>query len=485
MNIQEYFKNLNIIDKIINNDGYFTNIAFDSREVSSNYLFVATKGTNVDSHLFIDASIASGARVIVCESKPNKINPDITYIIVKDSQEALGILASAYYNDPSSKLKLIGVTGTNGKTTIASSLYNLIRKLGYKCGLISTIQIKIEEMSFPSTHTTPNPLELNKYLAMMVEHNCEYCFMEVSSHAVVQKRIAGLKFEGGLFTNLTHDHLDFHKTFKEYIRAKQMFFDSLSSTAFALSNHDDKNGEFVVQNTKAHKYYYSLFSLSDFKGQIIENHFDGMLLKINNLDVWTKFCGRFNAYNLLCIYACAKLCGFEDLEILTNLSALNSVEGRFELLTSPNGVYVIVDYAHTPDALLNVLSTINEIVADNDSNVITVCGCGGDRDKTKRPEMAQIAVENSTKVIFTSDNPRSEDPEKILDDMVAGLSKIYNNNYLRIINRAEAIKTSLLLANKGDVVLIAGKGHEKYQEINGVKYHFDDKEIVNNNFNNL
>jgi UDP-N-acetylmuramoyl-L-alanyl-D-glutamate--2,6-diaminopimelate ligase len=481
MNIKDYIKLIGATEIQINNSGDFSNIHFDSRKVKEGDLFVAIPGTVSDGHSYINQVIEKGASVIVCETMPAELKSNVSYIKTNSSSKALGILASAYYENPSSNLKLIGVTGTNGKTTIASTLFNLVRALGYKAGLISTIQVVIEDKVIPATHTTPDQLSLNAFLAEMVDCGCDYCFMEVSSHSVVQNRIAGLSFVGGIFTNITHDHLDFHKTFKEYIRAKQMFFDALPANSFAITNNDDKNGQVMIQNSAAKRYSYSLKSVSDYKATIIESHFDGMLLKIDNKEVWTNFIGRFNAYNLLAIYATACLAGFDSDEVLKTLSVLKPVEGRFETLYSPNGVTAIVDYAHTPDALQNVLSTINDI-RQGAGTLITVVGAGGDRDKTKRPEMAAIAAELSDKVILTSDNPRTEDPEAILDDMQAGINVVQRRKTLRITNRAEAIRTAFMMAASGDVILVAGKGHEKYQEINGVKHHFDDKEVLTQTF---
>jgi len=484
MKINNYIESIFAQNSILNNDGEFGNIVFDSRKIVAGDLFVAVPGTVSDGHSYIESVIDKGAKVIVCEHLPENLRPNVSYIQVESASRALGILASEYYGRPSSQLKLIGVTGTNGKTTIASTLFNLVRELGYKSGLISTIEVIIENKSIPATHTTPDQLSLNGFLAEMVEAGCDYCFMEVSSHSVVQNRIAGLEFQGGIFTNITHDHLDFHKTFKEYIRAKQMFFDLLPKNAFALTNADDKNGMIMIQNSIAQTYTYSLKLASDFKARILENHFDGMLLKLNENEMWTSFIGRFNAYNLLAIYGTALLCGFENDETLVVLSKLKSVEGRFETLRADKGFTAIVDYAHTPDALQNVLSTINDI-RQGAGKLITVVGAGGDRDKTKRPEMAAIAAELSDKLILTSDNPRTEDPESILDDMQAGVNIIHKRKTLRITNRAEAIRTACMMAEEGDVILVAGKGHEKYQDIQGVKHHFDDKEILRETFKEL
>lgn len=484
MNIKEYISQIQVIEVIFNNDGNFNEIQFDSRKIKENDLFVAITGTISDGHNYIEQVVAKGAKLIICEKFPQIINKTTSYIKVESSSKALGILASAFYGNPSSKLKLIGITGTNGKTTIATSLFNLTRSLGYKAGLISTIQIIVENKKIDSTHTTPDQLKLNEYLGQMVEAGCDYCFMEVSSHSVSQNRIAGLNFAMGVFTNLTHDHLDFHKTFKEYLKAKQDFFTQLPKTAIALTNNDDKNAQIMLQNSKAIKLSYALKSVADFKANISESHLNGMLLTLNNNDVWTNFIGKFNASNLLAVYGVAIKLGFENDKVLKSISLLKPVEGRFETLHSRNGITAIVDYAHTPDALKNVLQTINE-VRQGEGNLISVVGAGGDRDKTKRPEMAAIAAELSNKLILTSDNPRSENPEEILNDMENGLNIIQKKKTLRITNRQEAIKAAIMLAKPGDIILVAGKGHEKYQEINGVKYHFDDKEIINETFKNL
>ncbi len=456
-------------------------LAFDSRKVEKGFLFTATRGTLVDGHNFISKAIESGASSILCEEIPKNINTKICYIQVKDSQESLGIAASNWYDNPSKKLKLVGVTGTNGKTTTASLLHNLFTDLGYSCGLLSTIENKIEDKVFKATHTTPDALQINALLAKMVDASCSHCFMEVSSHALAQKRTAGLEFDGGIFTNLTHDHLDFHKTVAEYIKAKKLFFDGLSKSAFALTNSDDKNGMVMLQNCKAKKQTYSIKSLADFKGRIIENQISGLHMQINNQNIYCRLVGEFNAYNLLAIYGTAILLGENEEEILPALSNLESVAGRFEYQQSPEGIIAIVDYAHTPDALKNVLETINQLQSE-DGKIITVVGAGGDRDKSKRPEMAKIAARLSNRVILTSDNPRSENPETILADMQAGLNQEQEKRCLQITNREEAIKTAFFLAQKGDIILIAGKGHEDYQEINGVRHHFDDKEIINKLF---
>lgn len=454
-----------------------SSVAFDSRKVKKDSLFVATAGTSVDGHDYINKAIESGAVAIVCERIPDEKKESITYVKVTDSTAALGIIACNYFDNPSEKLKLVGVTGTNGKTTTVTLLFNLFKSLGYSVGLLSTVQNKINNTVIPSTHTTPDALSLNELLNVMVEQGCEYAFMEVSSHAVVQNRIAGISFTGAVFSNITHDHLDYHKTFDEYIKAKKKFFDNLPNTAFALVNRDDKNGMVMMQNTRATKNTYSLQSVADFKCKIIENHLNGLLLNIDNQEVWVKLIGTFNAYNVLAVYATAVLLKQNKTNILTSLSNLNSVEGRFQYVKSQGGVIGIVDYAHTPDALKNVLETIKDIRTGNEQ-VITLVGCGGDRDSAKRPVMAAIACEYSNKVILTSDNPRSEDPEAILDQMQKGINPVDAKKTLRIADRKEAIKTALSLSNKGDIILVAGKGHEKYQEIKGVKHPFDDFEIL-------
>ena len=484
MNIKNYISEINAVESIFNNDGNFTKIEFDSRNVKENDMFVAIVGSLQDGHEYINQAIEKGASVIICEKMPETLNPKVSYISVKSSSKALGILASNFYDNPSQKLRLVGVTGTNGKTTIATSLYNLIQKLGYKAGLISTIQVIIDNKKIEATHTTPDQLKLNKYLSEMVDSGCDYCFMEVSSHAIVQNRIAGLQFVGGVFTNLTHDHLDFHKTFKEYLKAKQQFFTSLSPKAFAITNNDDKNGQVMLQKKKKKKISYGIKTVADYRASVLESHFEGMLLQIDNKEVWTNFIGRFNVSNILAIYSTAIELGFESDEVLRNISALKPVEGRFETLHSNNNITAIVDYAHTPDALENVLTTINEINA-GEGKIITVVGAGGNRDKTKRPEMACVAAELSDKLILTSDNPRCEDPEEILKDMLKGVNIVQQKKTIKITDRKEAIKTAVMLANKGDIILVAGKGHEKYQEINGVKHHFDDKEVLSEIFNLL
>lgn len=453
-------------------------ISFDSREVSEDTLFVALSGVVVDGHTFIGKAIEKGASVIVCEEMPEKINKNTTYIKVEDSHKALAVMASNFYNRPSAKLKLIGVTGTNGKTTVATLLYQLFKKAGYQAGLLSTVQIKVDDVRYEATHTTPNPVILNDYLNKMGEKGVTHCFMEVSSHGIHQKRIEGLIFSGGIFTNITHDHLDYHKTFKEYLNVKKSFFDSLPKEAFALVNADDKNGVVMLQNTKAKKYTYALKTVADFKAKIIENQFSGLFLEIENRSVYTKLIGSFNAYNLVAIYGVATLLGIDEIEALTVISELQNVNGRFQYFTSKKGVHIIIDYAHTPDALKNVLQTINNIRTRNEE-VITVVGCGGDRDKTKRPVMGHIASLLSTQVIFTSDNPRSEDPYTILKQIEKGVEAQNIRKTITIEDREQAIKTAVKIAQPNDVILIAGKGHETYQAVKGKRHHFDDyKKVV-------
>jgi len=470
-----------IIDVAGSTEISISNVCFDSRKAGKDSLFIAVKGTKSDGHDFMDAVAASGAAAIVCENFPKHQSEKVTYIKVKDSAIALAYIACNWYNNPSEKIKLVGVTGTNGKTTTVTLLHQLFRSFGYNVGLISTVRNQINEQVIPATHTTPDPLELNGLLAAMVDEGVTYCFMEVSSHALVQHRVTGLQYAGGVFTNITHDHLDYHKTFEEYIKAKKMFFDMLPSEAFALVNIDDKNGKVMLQNTKAKKKTYSMQKISDFRCKLIENPISGLLLNIDGQEVLCKLIGSFNAYNLLATYATAILLGEEKLKVLTALSALNPVEGRFDYIISENKVIGVVDYAHTPDALKNVLSTINNIL-EGSGKVITVVGCGGDRDAAKRPIMAQLACEMSTKVILTSDNPRSEDPDKIIAQMEAGITADLKKKALSITDRKEAIKTACSLAEPGDLILLAGKGHEKYQEIKGVKLPFDDKKILHEMF---
>ena len=456
-------------------------IEFDSRLVQPDFIFVAQVGAVVDGHSFIEKAIEKGAAVIVCEKFPGEINSNVTYIKVNDSNEVLGKIASAFYRFPSAKLKVVGVTGTNGKTSIATLLYKMFLKLGYKTGLLSTISYRINDKEETASHTTPNALKIQQLLSEMVDNGCEFCFMEVSSHAIQQKRISGIDFDGGVFTNITHDHLDYHKSFAEYIKAKKSFFDGLSDEAFAITNIDDKNGLVMVQNTKAKKITFSNRSVADFRCKVIESHFDGMLLNLDGSEIWTRFVGKFNASNLLAVYTTAILLRQNKDEALTIISDLQPVKGRFETVRSLDGKLAIIDYAHTPDALKNVLGAISEIRTKNEK-VITVVGAGGDRDKTKRPEMANEAVLASDKVILTSDNPRTENPSQIIKDMETGVAAKYRNKVVSIENRREAIKTAAMIAQPGDIILIAGKGHENYQEINGVKHHFDDKEEIENCF---
>ena len=458
------------------------NICFDSRKVAEGDVFVATRGTAVDGHDFIAKAVEQGAVAVVCETLPKKIAENVVYVQVADSADALGIMASNFYENPSQNLTLVGVTGTNGKTTIATLLYQLFRALGYKVGLLSTVCNYVDVEAVESTHTTPDALELNALLARMVDAGCEYAFMEVSSHSVEQRRIAGLQFRGGIFTNLTRDHLDYHKTVENYLKAKKRFFDELPKTAFALTNADDKNGEVMLQNCVAEKKTYSLRTLANFKTRILENSFEGMLLQMNEREVMMPFVGKFNAANLSAVFGTAVLLGFDELEVLTKLSSLKSVSGRFETIRH-EGVTAIVDYAHTPDALNNVISTINDIRAGQ-GNLITVVGCGGNRDKGKRPMMAREAVNGSNRVILTSDNPRDEEPQDILNDMLEGVDASERRKVLVIADRREAIKTACALAQQGDVILVAGKGHENYQIIKGVKHHFDDKEEIQLAINN-
>ncbi|MDR1583199.1 MAG: UDP-N-acetylmuramoyl-L-alanyl-D-glutamate--2,6-diaminopimelate ligase [Prevotellaceae bacterium] len=477
MKLKNLLNKVEVVEISGNNNIDVAGLSFDSRNISTNTMFFAIPGAKVDGHGFIDDTIANGAKAIVCETLPEIKNENVCYIKVKSSGHALGEIANTFYGEPSKKLKLIGVTGTNGKTTTATLLYRLFKDLGYKTGLLSTIAIYIDNQEIETAHTTPDALTINSVLSEMVEYGCDYCFMEVSSHSVVQGRIAGLEFKGGIFSNITHDHLDYHKTFDEYIKAKKGFFDSLGKNAFALINTDDRNAKVMVQNTKAFVKTYALSSPADFMCRILEHSFEGMLLNVDGTETSVQFVGRFNASNLLSVYAAATLLGVEKNEILMELSKMTPVTGRFESIRLNSGVTAIVDYAHTPDALKNVLDTINDVRRDS-GKLITVAGCGGNRDKTKRPEMARIGVENSDKLILTSDNPRFEKPEDIIEDMKTGLNTAQLSQTLCIVNRKEAIKTALMLANKGDIVLIAGKGHENYQEIKGVKYHFDDKEEV-------
>jgi UDP-N-acetylmuramoyl-L-alanyl-D-glutamate--2,6-diaminopimelate ligase len=459
-------------------------ISFDSRQIDTGYLFVAVKGFVSDGHYYIDKAIDLGASVIVCEDLPKKLTDRITYVVVKNASFALGVMSSNFYDNPSSEIKLIGITGTNGKTTTTTLLHNLVTDLGYAAGLISTVVNKIGKTEIPSTHTTPNSMALNELLRGMVDSGCEYCFMEVSSHAIHQNRIAGLEFDLAAFTNITHDHLDYHNTFKEYINAKKKFFDNLSKKAIVITNSDDKNGMVMVQNTKAAIRTYALKSMADYKVKVLENSFSGLVLSINNQEVYTSLIGGFNAYNLNLVYAITSELGLDNIEILTALSKLKSVEGRFEYFKSAKNIIAIVDYAHTPDALKNVLQTIDAVRTKNET-VITVIGCGGDRDKTKRPVMAEIAANNSDKTILTSDNPRTENPDEIIKDMQAGIPAERSARVMSITDRKEAIKVACALAVEGDIVLVAGKGHEKYQDISGEKFPFDDYKTIEESLKNL
>lgn len=477
-NLKDILYKVAVESVIGSTDLFISNIEFDSRKVEKNTLFIAQKGLVFDGHKFIDPSISDGAVAIICEELPKNIIKNITYIKVNDSNESLAIITSNFFDNPSEKLKLIGVTGTNGKTTIATLLFKLFKKANYKVGLLSTIKIMIDDVELPATHTTPDSITINKVLNQMVLSGVEFCFMEVSSHGIHQKRTAGLDFEGGIFTNLTHDHLDYHKTFAEYRDIKKSFFDQLPKSSFALVNIDDKNGDVMLQNTLANKYTYALKTIADYKVKILENQFEGLLLNIDNQELWTKLIGNFNAYNILAIYATADILGLEKLEILRIISELNNVEGRFQHAISQSGVNSIVDYAHTPDALKNVLETINAIRTHNEQ-VITVVGCGGDRDKTKRPKMGHIASVLSNQVVFTSDNPRSENPETIIKDVEAGVQPENYKKTISITDRKQAIKTACKLANQDDIILIAGKGHETYQIIGDVRSDFDDFKIVN------
>lgn len=477
MILKDLLRGIRVMETIGSEETEISGVAIDSRKVTKGGLFVAMKGTQVDGHKFIPKAIELGAAAILCENLPDNLEEGVAYVVVPDTEDIVGEVATRFYGNPSEKLKLVGVTGTNGKTTIATLLYNMFRKFGHKCGLLSTVCNYIEEEAIPADHTTPDPIELNELLARMVEAGCEYAFMECSSHAIAQKRIGGLKFAGGIFTNLTRDHLDYHKTFENYRNAKKAFFDGLPKSAFAITNADDRNGLVMTQNTKAVVKTYSTRSAADFKARILECHFEGMYLEIDNREVGVQFIGKFNVSNLLAVYGAAVMLGKHPEDILLVMSTLHSVSGRLEPIRSPEGYTAVVDYAHTPDALENVLNAIHEVL-NGKGQVITVCGAGGNRDKGKRPLMAQEAVKQSDKVIFTSDNPRFEEPQGIIDDMLAGLNDHQKRKVLTIVDRKEAIRTACMLAGKGDVVLIAGKGHEDYQEVKGVKHHFDDKEVV-------
>ena len=482
MKLNELLKNVEVLNVLGDTEVEITGVNIDSRKIEKGHLFIAIPGTQTDGHKFIPKAIELGAVAVLCEYFPNKREPGVTYIAVESTEDNVGKVATQFYGDPSNKLKLVGVTGTNGKTTIATLLYNMFRKFGHKCGLLSTVCNYIESEAIPADHTTPDPIELNHLLAQMVEAGCEYAFMECSSHAIAQKRIGGLRFTGGIFTNLTRDHLDYHGTFENYRNAKKAFFDGLDKDAFAITNADDKNGSVMVQNCKAHIKTYSTRTMADFRAKIVECHFEGMYLDINGKEVGVQFIGKFNVSNLLAVYGAAVMLGKKPEDILLILSTLKSVNGRLEPIHAPEGYTAIIDYAHTPDALENVLNAIHEVL-DGKGKVITVCGAGGNRDKGKRPLMAQEAVKQSDKVIITSDNPRFEEPQDIINDMLAGLDSKQMKKVISIVDRREAIRTACMMAEKGDVILIAGKGHEDYQEIQGVKHHFDDKEVVREIFN--
>lgn len=481
MKLKDVLRKVKPLETIGSMETEITDVQIDSRKVKKGSLFIAERGTQTDGHVFIPAAVKNGAAAVVCETMPEEIDGNTVFVRLESTEAAAGPIATQFYGDPSRKLKLVGVTGTNGKTTIATLLYNMFRKFGYKCGLCSTVCNYIDEEAVPADHTTPDPVTLNYLLGRMADAGCQYAFMEVSSHSIAQKRIGGLVFAGGIFTNLTRDHLDYHKTFENYRDAKKAFFDGLPKTAFAITNGDDKNGMIMVQNTAATVKTYSTRSMADFRARILEMSFEGMLLEIDGREVSVPFVGKFNVSNLLAVYGAARMLGREAMEILTTLSTLHSVAGRFETLRSPSGYTAIVDYAHTPDALVNVLSAIHEVLKESrslESKVITVCGAGGNRDKGKRPLMAAEAANRSDRVVITSDNPRFEDPQAIINDMTAGLTAAQRRRVVTIADRREAIKAACMMADKGDVILIAGKGHEDYQEISGVKHHFDDREEV-------
>lgn len=483
MILKELLKNAGKYE-IYGNDGIeISDIEIDSRKIKKDNAFIAIRGTQADGHNYIEKAIELGASTIICEKIPETVTEGVTYVTFNYTEDVVGNIATTFYGNPTEKLDLVGVTGTNGKTTIATLLYNMFRGFGYKVGLISTVCNYIDGEAIPTEHTTPDPITLNRLLGKMADEGCKYAFMEVSSHSVAQKRIGGLKFAGGIFTNLTRDHLDYHKTVENYLKAKKAFFDGLPKTAFALTNADDKNGLVMVQNTKAKVVTYSLRTMADFKGKVLEDGFEGMLMDINNTEVNVQFIGKFNAYNLLAVYGAACMLGKKPEDILLQLSVLKPVSGRFDSMRSPNGYTAIIDYAHTPDALVNVLNAIHDVLKGR-GKVITVVGAGGNRDKGKRPLMAQESVKQSDKVIITSDNPRFEEPQDIINDMLAGLNKEEMKKVLAITDRKEAIRTACMLASAGDVILIAGKGHENYQDIKGVKYHFDDKEVVREIFFN-
>ena len=483
MLLSELIKGIRVEEVIGDVQCDIADVHIDSRRVANGHLFVAMRGTQVDQHKYIQSAIKKGAVAIVCEKLPEALTEGVVYVRVTNSEEVVGPIATAFNGYPTDKVRLIGVTGTNGKTTIATLLYNMFRAMGYKVGLVSTVCNYIDDVAIPTEHTTPDAITLNALLGRMADEGCKYVFMEVSSHSVAQHRIGGLKFAGGIFTNLTRDHMDYHKTVDNYLRAKKTFFDMLPKDAFVVTNADDKNGLVMTQNTRAKVYTYSLRSLADFKGRILEHYFDGMLLEINKVEVFVQFIGKFNASNLLAVYGTACMLGKRPEEVLTILSTLRSVNGRFEALHSPAGYTAIVDYAHTPDAITNVLNAIHEVLGGK-GRVITVVGAGGNRDKGKRPLMAQEAVKGSDRVIITSDNPRFEEPQEIINDMLAGLMPAQRTSVLSIVDRREAIRTACMLAEKGDVILVAGKGHETYQDVKGVKHHFDDKEVLREVFGN-
>ena len=483
MKLKELLKDIPVIAIVGSEDVEITDVNIDSRRIKDGHLFIAMKGTQVDGHKFVPKAIELGAKAVMCEDMPEEKAEGVTYVQVESTEDVVGKVATTFHGNPSTKLKLVGVTGTNGKTTIATLLYNMFTKMGHKCGLLSTVCNYIIDEAIPADHTTPDPIELNRLLDRMVQAGCEYAFMECSSHAIAQKRIGGLTFAGGIFTNLTRDHLDYHKTFENYRNAKKAFFDSLPKTAFAVTNADDKNGMVMVQNTKATVKTYSIRTVADFKARIIECHFEGMYLEMDGHEVGVQFIGKFNVSNLLAVYAAAVMLGKSPEDVLVVMSTLHSVSGRLEPIHSPEGYTAVVDYAHTPDALENVLNAIHEVL-DGKGHVITVCGAGGNRDKGKRPLMAQEAVKQSDKVIITSDNPRFEEPQDIINDMLAGLNAQQMKKVISIVDRREAIRTACMMAQKGDVILIAGKGHENYQEIKGVKHHFDDHEVVKECFKN-
>jgi UDP-N-acetylmuramoyl-L-alanyl-D-glutamate--2,6-diaminopimelate ligase len=483
MKLEELLKKISVKTIEGSADIDIVGVDLDSRKVAPHHLFVAIKGTQTDGHQYISKAIELGAAAILCEDMPDERQAGVCYVQVDSTESAIGPVATTFYGDPTSKLILVGVTGTNGKTTIATLLYNMFRRLGFKCGLLSTVCNYIEDEAVPASHTTPDPIELNCLLSRMVDAGCQYAFMECSSHAIAQQRIGGLKFAGGVFTNLTRDHLDYHKTVENYRNAKKAFFDMLPKGAFAVTNADDKNGMFMVQNTKATVKTYSIRSMADFKARIVECHFEGMYLEVDGHEVGVQFIGKFNVSNLLAVYGAAVMLGQKPEDILLVLSTLKSVAGRLEPIHSPEGYTAVVDYAHTPDALENVLNAIHEVLDGKEGQIITVCGAGGNRDKGKRPLMAQEAVKQSDRVIITSDNPRFEEPQDIINDMLAGLDQKQMKKVVSIVDRKEAIRTACMMAQKGDVILIAGKGHEDYQEIKGVKHHFDDREVVREIFN--